>query len=183
MARINLLPWREKLRQQRKKQFFNILGGFAVLMALVILYAHMHVSGLIENQQSRNSFLENEIRLVEIKIKEIRDLEQKREQLIARMRVIERLQGNRPEVVHTFEELVKATPEGMQLSSVTQKDRILTISGQAQSNARVSSFMRKLDASDWFSDPVLDVIETKGGGNERTREFTLRVKQAVKQEG
>lgn len=183
MAHINLLPWREKLRQERKKQFFTIMGGFVIVMALVILYSHMHVTGLIDNQTSRNGYLESEIKNVEAKIKEISDLEKQKAQLIARMRVIERLQGNRPEVVHTFEELVKATPEGLQLTKVSQQDRVLTITGQAQSNARVSSFMRNLDASEWFDAPVLDVIKSSGKGSDRIKEFTLRVSQPTKQEG
>ncbi len=184
MARINLLPWREELRKERRKQFAFIGAGSAVLMLLVVLYVHLHVNALIENQQSRNAFLKQQIAEVEGKIREIEALEKQKEQLLARMRVIEQLQSNRPEIVHVFEELAKAVPEGLYLNSIKQQGRTLTIQGRAQSNARVSSFMRNLDASPWFANPVLDVIEAKSKDkNDRSRDFILRVSQAAAKQG
>lgn len=177
MARINLLPWREEERKKKKREFGVLAAGSVLLMGGVVLLAHMHINGLIEHQESRNRYLQEQIKLVEKKIKEIRDLEKQKQQLIARMRVIEKLQRNRPEVVHLFQELVELTPEGLHLTRLTQKDSSITVNGVAESNARVSSFMRALDASPWFSNPVLDVIQSSGGA-ERTRNFTLRVQQA-----
>lgn len=182
MARINLLPWREELRKERQKQFYVVAGGSAAVMLGVIVLVHIHISGMIDSQNSRNKFLENEIKAVEKKIAEIEDLEKQKAQLIARMRVIERLQRNRPEIVHLFEEIAKATPEGLYLTEITQKGTVLTISGQAQSNARVSSFMRNLDASAWLENPVLDVIQSASGKGRnsanKVRTFTLRIKQS-----
>jgi len=177
MAHINLLPWREELRQQKKKEFFTVLGGTAIVFAGVVLLIHLYVAGMIDYQQSRNNMLKQEITIVEGKIKEIQELERQKEQLIARMRVIEQLQGNRPEVVHLFDEIAKIIPEGLYISSITQKGRIITFNGKAQSNARVSAFMRSLEASDWFADPLLDVISTKSDRSQKTREFTLKVSQ------
>lgn len=183
MAHINLLPWREELRQQKKKEFFTLLGGTALVFGGVVLLVHMYMVGLIDYQKSRNDILNKEIKVVERKIKEIRDLERQKEQLIARMRVIEQLQGNRPEVVHLFDEIARIVPEGLYISKIIQKQRTVTITGNAQSNARVSAFMRRLEASNWFSSPQLDVISTKKERQQRTREFTLMVSQVNYKEG
>lgn len=182
MAHINLLPWREELRQQKKKEFFTIIGGTAIVFAGVVLLVHMYVAGMIDYQNSRNNLLKKEIKTVEGKIKEIRELEKQKEQLIARMRVIEQLQSNRPEVVHLFDEIAKIVPDGLFIQSIEQKGRKVTIKGMAQSNARVSAFMRSLEASDWFSAPKLNVIETKKNSDQRSREFTLVVSQVSQKE-
>lgn len=183
MARINLLPWREEVRKERRKQFAFIAAGSAVLALLVVLYVHLHVASMIDNQSARNQYLQQQIADVETKIKEIENLEKQKEQLLARMKVIEQLQSNRPEIVHLFEEIAKAVPEGLSLTSIAQAGRTMTVQGRAQSNARVSSFMRNLDASPWFDNPVLDVIESTSKGSERTRSFTLRVNQSSDRQG
>lgn len=181
MAHINLLPWREELRQQRKKEFLTVVGGIAIVAAGLVLVAHVYVGLLIDAQEERNNLLKREIAQVESKIKEISELERKKEQLVARMRVIEELQSNRPEVVHLFDEIARIVPEGLYLISIVQKDRMVTIRGLAQSNARVSAFMRGLEASPWFDEPKLDVISANKAGKinvENSREFTLHVAQA-----
>lgn len=183
MAHINLLPWREEERKRKKKEFFSVTGAVVVMMAVVGLATHLYVAGMIDYQISRNDILKDEIKKVDAKIKEIQELEKKKEQLIARMRVIEQLQSNRPEVVHVFDELARIVPEGLYINSLEQKGRHLTIIGRAQSNARVSAFMRALEASDWFASPSLTVISTKGQGTQKYREFTLQVNQATPEEG
>jgi type IV pilus assembly protein PilN len=178
MAHINLLPWREDLRKQRKRDFFIIAGSAAFAMVLVVVFLHFYFVSLIENQDARNAYMQGEIKKVEAQIKEIQELEKKKTQLIARMQVIDQLQKNRPEVVHVFDELVRLVPEGMYLTSIVQKERIITIEGNAQSNARVSALMRALDASEWFTNPMLDVIQAKTAkGEEGLQTFKLRVSQ------
>ena len=181
-TRINLLPWREMRRKEQDRQLLSIGVGAWILMGLVIFYAHLHVTGLIENQSKRNEFLNTEIKKVEEEIKEIRELQAARNALLARMRVIQQLQMDRTQVVHLFDELVRKTPEGVYLMTLKQAGQTLTLTGAAQSNARVSAFMRNLDASDWYTKPELDVINVKAKGNERVSEFTLRVNQKVKTE-
>ena len=178
MTCINLLPWRETRRKEQQRQFFSISGGAAVLMGLIIFYIHIHVSGMIELQTQRNTFLQDEIKQVEAKIVEIKSLEAKKEQLLARMSVIQQLQTRRPAIVHVFDELAKAVPSGMYLTNVSQQGKSLVIEGVAQSNARVSAFMRNLDASDWFVNPQLDVIEANSKDLARTSRFKLTVSQA-----
>ena len=177
MSHINLLPWREALRKQKKQEFFAIVGGFVGLMVAVVAVVHLYMASLIDNQVYRNTTLKNEILLVDKKIKEIEDLEKQKEQLIARMRVIEELQSNRPAIVHLLDELVRMVPEGMFIETLVQKGKNITIKGNAQSNARVSAFMRALEDSPWFSKPSLDIINTEKSGTRQNRIFTLQVNQ------
>jgi type IV pilus assembly protein PilN len=181
-TRINLLPWREMRRKEQDRQLLSIGVGAWILMGLIIFYAHLHVTGLIENQQKRNEFLDKEIKKVEEEIKEIRELQAARSALLARMRVIQQLQMDRTQVVHLFDELVRKLPEGVYFTTLKQAGQTITLTGIAQSNARVSALMRNLDGSDWFANPDLDVINVKPKGSDRVSEFTLRVNQKVKTE-
>jgi len=181
MPRINLLPWREELRKQRQKEFGIMAGLAVVLMACVVGITHMQVAAMISYQDQRNRFLDTEIRKLDKKIKEIRELEREKQHLLARMRIVERLQTSRPEVVHLFDELAMALPDGVYLTSLVQKSRKITLQGVAQSNARVSSFMRKLEASQWFENPDLKQIKAESkkdrAGQLRVSAFTLTVSQ------
>jgi type IV pilus assembly protein PilN len=182
MTRLNLLPWRDLRRKEQDRQLLSIGVGAWILMGLVIFYAHLHVSGLIENQQKRNEFLVAETKKLDEEIKEIKELQAARAALLARMRVIQQLQSDRTQIVHMFDDLVRKLPEGVYLTSLKQTGQTITLIGNAQSNARVSAFMRNLDASDWFTKPDLDVINVKTKGGDRVSEFTLRVNQKVKVE-
>lgn len=180
MVRINLLPWREIRRKERERQFYSILGGSALLMGAIVLYVHLHMNGLIDKQNNRNSFIESEIAIVEKQIKEINQLEKEKARLLARMDVIQKLQSSRPVIVHIFDEIVNTLPVGVYLTNITQRNNILTLKGVAQSNARVSAFMRSIDKSDWLSNPKLNVIQTNKKGRLRSSSFTLVVKQLDK---
>ncbi len=177
MTQINLLPWREAQRKERKRQFSSIAVGAALLMTVLVFYAHVHINGLIEHQNARNKFLQDEIAKVDESIKEIRELESAKKALLIRMNVIQDLQSRRPMVVHMLDELVRAVPEGLFLHHVEQKGHEVILEGLAQSNARVSAFMRQLDASEWFDSPRLDVIQVEEKDGERSSKFTLVVKQ------
>jgi type IV pilus assembly protein PilN len=181
-TRINLLPWRESKRKEQDRQLLSIGVGAWILMGLIVFYAHLHVTGLIENQQKRNEFLDKETKKLDEEIKEIRELQAARQALLARMRVIQQLQMDRTQIVHLFDDLVRKVPEGVYLNTLKQAGPVITLTGNAQSNARVSAFMRNLDGSDWFANPDLDVINVKVKSGDRVSEFTLRVKQKVKTE-
>ena len=183
MTRINLLPWRELLRKEREREFYSIAGGAAVLMLLVIVYIHFHMAGVIDNQNGRITFLDDEIKKVEEQIKKIKDLETEKTQLLARMKVIEELQGQRPQMVHLFDELVKALPDGVYVSSLKQTGSSITIEGVAQSNARVSAFMRNIDASSWLTQPRLNVIQSiDSKDGPKGSKFILDIKQVMEGE-
>lgn len=178
-TRINLLPWRETLRKERVRQFGSTAVGAAILVCAIVFYIYWHISGMISYQDSRNKYMEDEIAAVETKIKEIRELESKKKQLLARMNVIQNLQGRRSDLVHLLDELVRVVPDGLYITSFSQKGESLSIAGMAQSNARVSAFMRSLDESEWFSDPKLLVIQAVGGGRAgRSSSFSMSVTQA-----
>ena len=173
MARINLLPWREKLRKQRLRDFgLMALGGLLLTLA-GMGYWHWFNQGLIDNQRDRNRFLEREIAKVDKQIAEIRELERTRQKLIARMKVIEDLQVSRPQIVHLFDELVTVVPDGAYLTQAVQRGSRLTLDGRAQSNARVSTYMRNIEASPWLNTPKLRIIEHKDKDRSKSADSTF----------
>ncbi len=179
MAKINLLPWRDELRKELQKQFFTTVGAFVVLTLCAWGAIHFINTQRIEYQQTRNQFLNEQIAHLDKKIKEIERLEKEKQRLKARIDAIEQLQGNRPLIVRLFDELVTSLPEGVSIVTVKQAGKAITISGVAQSNARVSSFMRKLESSDWLTDPQLDVIQAKDEQGQRLSNFTMRFNQVI----
>jgi type IV pilus assembly protein PilN len=181
MAHINLLPWREELRKQKQQQFAVVAAGSAVVGGLLILLVHLQMEGLIDNQNNRNSFLETEIAELDKKIARIKSLEKTKAALLARMDVIQQLQRSRPQSVHLMDELVFTLPDGVHLQKISQKGTNLTVTGIAQSNARVSAYMRNIDDSGWMGEPKLDVIQTKDKKKQSRRdsEFVMRAKQAT----
>jgi len=178
MARINLLPWREELRAQQQRDFISGIAAGVLATVAVLIFVHMQISGSISNQEERNRYLTTETAVLDVKIKEIKTLEALKAKLLARMDVIQSLQGSRPEIVHLFDEMAKTVPEGVYINKFVQSGRDLTLNGVAQSNARVSAYMRKLESSSWLKAPQLNVIEAKGKSKRRSaNNFTLRVKQ------
>ena len=182
MSQINLLPWRGELRKRREKEFIITAVIAALLMGGVVLGVHLHYEGRIAYQNQRNTFIETEIAVLDKKIKEIEDLKKERDRLIARTKVIQNLQAGRPEIVHVFDELVTTLPDGVYYTKVVQKGRSLNLEGVAQSNARVSSLMRSLDASTWFENPSL--VEIKADPQKDTSlrfsTFNLNISQLTK---
>lgn len=176
MPRINLLPWRDELRAERRNQFFIALGAAAGIAAFVILISNITFNSIIDHQGDRNRMLQSEIDMLNIKIKEIIDLEDQKDRLLARMEIIEQLQRSRPGIVHVFEELVTTLPDGVFLKEVKQDGTRLEIRGSAESNTRVSALMRNIDKSEWLGSPDLEVVEVKSASSEsgrRASEFTV----------
>lgn len=173
MARINLLPWREWERKRKQREFTGMVAAGAIFAAIAVIIGHVQMESMISNQEGRNLFLEGEIKSLDARIVKIKDLESTKAKLLARMNVIQELQSNRPLSVHLMDELVRTLPDGVYLSKVTQKGPDLTLEGVAQSNARVSAYMRNIDGSLWIGNPKLNVIETKTADRRRIAEFTL----------
>ncbi len=177
MPRINLLPWREEQRKQRQQQFgIAIVAGIAAA-GLFVWLANFVFQGRIDHQEDRNQRLTQEIAEIKKSITEIEGLERQKERLIARMEIIERLQSSRPEVVHLFDEIVQAIPDGVFLTSIEQNSRNLQISGVAESSTRVSALMRNIDDSAWLTNPQLDKIETVESNGVEEFRFELRAQQ------
>lgn len=177
MARINLLPWREELNKQKQRQFAFLSGGSVLIAGLIVLFTHLHINGKIENQKQRNDFLQSEIDLLNKRIGRIKELERMKDDLLARMNVIQQLQSSRPESVHLMDELVRTLPDGVYLHSFAQKGRNLALKGSAQSNARVSDYMRNIEDSEWIGGPRLDQIKSSSAKRRRIANFSLRGKQ------
>ncbi|MCF7983347.1 MAG: PilN domain-containing protein [Thiohalocapsa sp.] len=161
MAKINLLPWRDEARQRQQRA---LAIGAAAAMAMVVLLglgSKLQLDHMIKGQSARNATLEREIKALDARIKRIDELEETKAGLLSRMQVIQELQESRPEIVHLFDELVDAIPDGVFLTGVTQTGGKVVVEGGAQSNARVSAFMRNIDASPWIGNPQLLLIENK----------------------
>jgi type IV pilus assembly protein PilN len=178
MPRINLLPWREQQRTERKKAFGVGMVGAAVAAAAVYGTGLLLMGAMIDSQDGRNNTLRGEIKVLDKQIEQINSLEAQKQQFIARMQIIEKLQRSRPEIVHVFDTFVKTIPDGTYLTSLSQNDQKFKIQGVAQSSTRVSSFMRSLAASEWLKDPELEVVESKRG-NVTGSDFTLYARQVT----
>lgn len=176
VAKINLLPWREEFRQEKKIEFFKI--GALVLVASLVTVGLWDrvVNAQMDAQISRNQVLENKISELETKVKEIAELKEKRQELLDRMTVIQALQANRPEIVRIFDEFAASVPEGVYFSSLKRAGADVSLTGYAESNNRVSALMRNLDQSYKFSDPNLTKVLADDQLGEQGNTFDMKVK-------
>ena len=179
MARINLLPWRAERRRQRRTEFLAIVGICAGVVVLISAITHFYFQSCLDFQSERNQYLMAEIGKLDKQIHEIRELEREKARLVARMKAIQSLQTSRPIVVHLFDELVRAIPDGVYLKQLSQTNRIIEVKGVAESNARVSNFMRNIEKSEWLKNPKLEIIETTDAEKHRISSFTLKAEQVV----
>ncbi len=175
MIRINLLPHREEKRKALRQQFFALSGLIAVLAILIVILVHGVIAGYIGQQESKNEFLKKEIAALDKDIDEIKRLKEQTNALLSRKGVIESLQGSRAEAVKLFNELARQVPAGIYLKSIKQAGNRINITGIAQSNARVSTLMRNLEASPLLERPDLVEIKAVTQGNRRYAEFNLNV--------
>ncbi len=176
MANINLLPWREEERAERQRQFVTVLI-LTIAFGVVLMYFVFSLFGNeIDNQASRNSFLQTQIRMLDTKIKEITTLEKERKELVDRMELIQDLQKSRPQIVHLFDEIVTKLPEGMNLKQIERRGNVLIFTGIAESSPRISNFMRALATSQWITKPDIDDIKEDKDSGAGRKHFTLSAK-------
>ncbi len=173
MPRINLLPWREQERKVRRREFMVALGGAAIAGIILVGFGKILYGSWIEGQNEKNALLKKEILKLDAQIADIQDLENRKQRLVARMEIIEKLQRKRPEIVHLFDELVKTVPEGIFLTQIKETGKKLELKGVAQSSTRVSTFMRNIDSSSWMDNPQLQVVETAKDSPTGGSSFTL----------
>ena len=173
MPRINLLPWREQERKIRRREFMVAAGGAIFAAVIFVLGGKLLYSSWTDAQKEKNNLLTKEIVKLDAQIADIQDLETRRQRLLARMEIIERLQRKRPEIVHLFDEVVKTVPEGVYLTAIKQTGNKLEIHGVAQSSTRVSTYMRNIDSSVWMDNPVLQVVESAKDSPTGGSNFTL----------
>ena len=175
MAQINLLPWRDERRQELKKAFLATTALVLALAAGLVVLADRVVNSQIDNQNARNQYLVENIKELDKQVAEIRDLQKRRNQLLDRMKVIQELQGNRPIIVRVLDQLVRTVPDGVFYTNLTTKGKQISISGTAESNNRVSSLMRRLEASDWLANPRLDKVRAAPNFGDQANTFNLTV--------
>ncbi|QEY57821.1 PilN domain-containing protein [Pseudomonas sp. C27(2019)] len=183
MARINLLPWREQLREERKQQFLVILVGVLIIAGGVVFLADQYLNTAIEQQNARNEFLRKEISALDSRIKEISELKTRRQQLVERMKIIQDLQGNRPITARVFDQLIRTLPDGVYFTDVKMEGQSISIEGAAESNNLVSSLMRNQADSDWLSAPNLTEVKAVSADKlDQANTFKLTVQQTAPSE-
>jgi type IV pilus assembly protein PilN len=175
MIRINLLPWREAQRKARNLQFYILIGMVAGLAASIVLLVHGYYATRISTQTERNRFLKDENTKLDKEIEEIKKLKEEIQALLSRKQVIETLQADRAQTVYLLEQLVRQTPDGIYLKSIRQTGAKVNLTGYAQSNARVSTLMRNLEASPYLENPDLVEIKVANVNNKRLSEFNMNV--------
>jgi type IV pilus assembly protein PilN len=174
MPRINLLPHREQARKVRRREFMVGAVGAVIAAVIVAGVGKVVYSSWIDAQTEKNNLLKKEIVQLDSEIADIQDLEARKQRLVARMDIIEKLQRKRPEIVHLFDELVRTVPDGVYLTAIKQTpSRKLEIRGVAQSSTRVSTFMRNIDSSTWMDKPELQVVEATKDSSTGGSNFTL----------
>ncbi len=159
MANINLLPWREWERERKQKEFLGQTATIIVVAIVLVLGFGQYLNTSIEGQEGRNEFLTAKIKDLDQKIAEIRELRRQREDLLARMRVIQELQGNRSVIVRVFDQVVRTLAGGVHYKKLEMEAATLSVAGVAESNNRISALMRNLEASEWFASPNLRSIK------------------------
>lgn len=176
LVRINLLPHRELKRAARQQQLIFMAVSIAILALLIIVLVHGIIGGKVDSQNARNAYLESETAKLDTQIEEIKKLKEQIQAMLSRKKVVETLQANRSQSVYLLDQMVRLLPDGVYLKAFKQTGASVNVQGYAQSNARVATFIRNLEASPWLETPEL--IETKAATVEKNRlsEFSLNVK-------
>lgn len=185
MIRINLLPHREEKRKAKRQQFYILTGLIAVLAGLIVFLVYSIIGQYVSTQEERNAFLRREIGVLDSQIDQIKRLKEQTQALLSRKQIIESLQADRADAVRLLNDFAKQLPEGVYVRSLKQDGRKITIVGFAQSNARVSTLMRNIEASPWFESPQLIEIRTSTDDKRRTNEFGMvfSMSRVVAEEG
>jgi type IV pilus assembly protein PilN len=175
MAQINLLPWREEMRLERKKEFLVQLFGVCLVGVLACFMWVKTVDASIDDQRSRNQRLQSEINILKSKVEEIERLKQQKKDLVSKMRVIQDLEGKRSIIVHYFDGLAKAIPDGVYFTSLNRRGQKFSLVGISENNQRISEFMRELDKNPWFDNPNLKSVVASPANGEQAARFDLEV--------
>lgn len=175
MAKINLLPWRAERRERRKREFFTHLVIAALAAIGLVLLWGFWMSLRISNQNERNEYLKAQIQQLDAKIAEIKSLQQVKDHLLARKRIVEKLQSSRSQMVHLFDQIVQTIPAGARLTGLKEQGDKLTLDGVAQSNATVAQYMRNIEASPWMGPAQLVKTENVHSDSNTPYEFELVV--------
>lgn len=184
MAGINLLPWREAARKKSQQQFVMSIVGAVAVGVLTVGAGYTYMDGRVSSQEERNAYIQAEIKRLDKTLEEIKTLDANKKALLDRISIIETLQSTRPGIVHLFDEMVNALPKGLYLTKLVQENNKIKLEGKAESSARVSSYMNRLNASPWLASSDLNTIKVDSKDDaSRLRSFKLNVTQLLTQGG
>ena len=176
--KINLLPWREEKREAKKKEFLNVMVGVLLMAGIIVGGVDRYYNGAIGTQTERNNFLTEKIKVLEGRIEEINQLQKTKNELLARMEVIQNLQGNRPIIVRLFDELARQLAPRVFYTDLRLVGKVLSVQGVAESNNRISSQLRNLSESNWFDKPNVTAISADPAYGPQASQFSLSVQQS-----
>lgn len=159
MAKINLLPWRAELREQRKKEFITLNVAIFLLAVVCSGLVWMFFNAKLNDQMTANQQITSANTALDARLKSLDGLQAQRDEILARMKVIQDLQGQRPIVVRLFDELVRITPNGMYLTRFKREGDKFTIEGRAESPNTVSELLRNLESSVWFRNAFMNSFQ------------------------
>lgn len=159
MARINLLPWRQEERERRNKEFITLVVAITLFTLLAAFASWSYFNNELDEQLDANTLIEQENARLDTALVEIDSLEQRREDIISRMQVIQDLQGRRPVPVRLWDDLAKAIPPALYLTNLKREGDVLTLTGLADNPNIVSSLIRNLDDSKWMGDSAVSNIQ------------------------
>ncbi len=180
MAGINLLPWREAARKKSQQQFVMSIVGAVAFGVVAVGAGYTYMEGRISYQEERNAYIQAEIKRLDKTLEDIKTLDANKKALLDRISVIEKLQSTRPGIVHLFDEMVNALPKGLYLTELVQENNKIKLEGKAESSARVSSYMNRLNASPWLASSDLNTIKVDPKDDaSRLRSFKLNVTQLL----
>jgi type IV pilus assembly protein PilN len=175
MVRINLLPHRQIKRAAKQREFGWMAAFAAVLAAAIVFVGWTYLSSREQTQLERNARLEQAIAQLDVEIVDISKLKEQINNVLERKQIVENLQTNRNQAVVVLDELARQLPQGLYLKSIKQEGMAITMQGVADTNARVATEVRNLDASDWLENPVLVEIKTSTVNNAKRNDFTMKV--------
>lgn len=173
MAKINLLPWRENLRQTQRKNYVISLVAVAVAVFAIFWIVGQIVDQQIRNQNSRNNYLKQQVDVLDRQIAQIKEINAAKNAISLRMALIEQLQVSKNLTPIIFDELVKLVPAGVSFESMTRSGNQIKIIGMSESNNRLSSFMRAVEESEVFVNPILSSITADRSGINAVSDFEL----------
>lgn len=176
MKQINLIPWREQAREYRKREFFNILAAALLASLLLIAFIHFILRNAIRNQDNINDIYQQEITQLNQQLTIIEQLKKQQQAIVERISIIDKLQANRSQAVNIFTDMVKTLPQGVYLTGIKRVENVITITGKAESNARISTFMRNLEALSWLEQASLTQIQTNPTAGAYSNDFVLDLK-------
>jgi type IV pilus assembly protein PilN len=179
MTMINLLPWREKLRQKQKKDFLVLLSASVVVAVIFVACAYLVMKNLVYTQIAVNKFYQEQNMLLDKQIQQVKDIKKIKANLLARMQVIQNLERTRPSIVHMLDDLVRIVPESVHITKLEKEGNVITLVGEAESNSRVSTLMRNIESSPWMADPVLTEIKSDNTDDQYSRNFTVQMTQII----